>query len=118
MIVKLFEIRDDATCIAAIAIKLQRAVGYGDQAAAHNWLLAFAGWWGPTPAILFGKLQGGRLCPDPYDWPDNLRTMRAAHAFAEQHFDVLADGDVIDVRVVLGLRDTPVESNRFSGLPS
>ena len=37
---------------------------------------------------------------DPYDWCD--RTMKTAHVFIEQNFTKLNDGDVVDVRVILG----------------
>lgn len=120
MHVKLFEVRDNGTCIAAIAIRpglddIGRYVGVegaDGRLAQRRFLLGKAGFNAPTDAILFGFLDGsGGMHCDPYDWPASPRTMRAAHLMAERDWADLDDGDVLDVRVFLGERETPVESD-------
>lgn len=104
MQVKLFEIRDHATFIPAIAICME-----SDDDAEH-WLLNRAGY-GPTRCILLTRLDGGASEYDAYNWPN--RTFRGAHIYIDAHWDDLKSGDVVDARVGLGEQAFPVESERF-----
>lgn len=119
MHVKLFEVRDNATCIAAIGIRpgigdLIDVTDAGDDAlTGRRFLLGKAGLTGDHPAVLFGHLQGGMLHADPYDWPPKPRTMRVAHFMVDRDWATLEDGAVIDVRVELGERAAPVKSDRL-----
>jgi hypothetical protein len=108
MITKTFEIRDAATFIPALAIKLEPGCE------ADGYLLARAGY-GGTPEkqssyVLLAKLDGagGPLNYDRYSWPN--RTMRVAHRHIIDNFDELEPGAVIDVEFILGERAEPKQS--------
>jgi hypothetical protein len=49
---------------------------------------------------------------DCYDWPSSPRTIRVAHNYIQDHWQALADGDVIDVEFILGERPTKKTSER------
>jgi hypothetical protein len=107
MEVKLFEIRDHATFIPAIAIAID---GMTNASEAENWLARRAGYGGRC--ILLTRLGGGGPAEyDPYNWPN--RTMRGAHFLIERDWDILTSGDVVDARVGLGEAEHPVESERI-----
>jgi hypothetical protein len=106
MEVKLLEIRDRATFIPAIAISCLPA--NDDQ----RYLLRRAGYSCNDDLILFGYLQGGKLTYDVYDWNNGSRTMQVAHNYAQQHFNELKDGDVIDVEFILKETNQPKTSER------
>lgn len=123
MEIKLLEIQDRATCIAAIAIRpgtpdsMERDPRLGRQA---QFLLGKAGFnTAPSQnAILLGPLQGGKLTTDPYDHESGARTWCAAHQYIERHFDELSDGAIIDVRVITGEQpDRIVRSDAFWNEP-
>ena len=42
---------------------------------------------------------------DPYGWSSRSRTKREAHLYIRDHWDALADGDIVDVARILG--ETP-----------
>lgn len=86
---KLFEIRDKATCVPALAVRVSgddgpvmRRAGFG------------------SPMVLLTMLAHPMTQWDPYAW-SNPRTMRTAHLFIEEHWNGLVSGQVIDVRVLL-----------------
>lgn len=125
MKLKLFEIRDRGTTLSALAIQpgAPREVhGTLDQinetVAQYRHHLSRCGFeWRdgqhsePRP-ILLGDMNGRKAFNvDPYDWGD--RTWQAAHVYIEQHFDELADGAVIDVRVILGEATAPAKPDRL-----
>lgn len=105
---KTFEIRDKATFIPALAVRLFPAT---DQ---DRYLLSRAGY-GRTPGdqgkyIVVTHLSGGRdVCTyDPYKW--RSRTLTYAHLWMINNWDVLESGQVIDVEFILGERATPKAS--------
>jgi hypothetical protein len=108
--VKTFEIRDNATFIPAMAVRFENEGGieYDD------WLLSRAGFEPDRkpPAVYLIHLNSGEGRSDPYEWGSGSRTMPAAHEWIEEHWDELRSGQVIDVRVALGERTTPVETER------
>jgi hypothetical protein len=106
MKVKLFEIRDHATMIPAIAISMDVDDSINDT---ERWLLRKAGY-GSTRCILLTRLGGGHSSYDPYGWPN--RTMRGAHFLIDSNWDSLESGAVIDARVGLEETRTAVESER------
>lgn len=110
MEVKLFEIRDWKTCIAAIAIKL------GPRNDAEHWLLKDkCGYHIPNPTIHFGNAETMELTPDAYhNW--GSRTMGIAHLYVIEHWDRLESGDVIDVRFLQQETKEPVTSDRLATL--
>lgn len=90
MEVKLFEIRDRATCVPAMAVRvsrddgpIMRRAGFGD------------------PMVVLTMLATAKTEWDPYNWGPS-RTMQPAHLHIEANWDKLSSGDVIDVRVLLG----------------
>lgn len=96
MITKQLEIRDRGTMIPALAIQVSGADGY---------LMRRAGY-GEQPLVILIHLEGMHCAYDPYGWHSGARTMKQAHLHITEHFDDLADGDVIDVEFILGERPT------------
>jgi hypothetical protein len=112
MIAKTFEIRDRATFIPVMAVRLQP----GNEA--DRYLLARAGY-GTTPTrqaeyVQLFRLAGGEgdsNC-DPNVWGG--RTMPVAHQFIIDNFDALESGAVVDVQHVLAETDHPAVSERVT----
>lgn len=111
MQVKLFEIRDRATFIPAMAVKLD-----GSCTSQEDWLLSRAGY-GPCNSkdryyVYLTNLVDGTTQYDKYRWDGFSRTMTSAHGYILDHFDELISGQVIDVEFILGESTTPKESER------
>lgn len=112
MIVKCFEIRDDATFIPVIAVKTEPA----DEQ--ERYLLARCGF-GTSPEaqasyVLVGRMGGdGELHYDPHSWRYG-RTMEVAHRHIIANFDDLANGAVVDVEFLLGKREAPKLPERLT----
>lgn len=105
MITKVIEIRDRATCIPAVAIRMQAAnEGQG-------YLLRRCGFPPDGHGLVMMKLENQRATSDMYEWGG--RTMQVAHRYIEEHFDALHDGDVIDVEFILGEVATAKMSERY-----
>lgn len=121
MKLKLFEIRDRGTCISALAIKpvmptvrmtehIMADEHETERLAQYRHHLSRTGYDGS--GVLLGDMNGRKVFNvDPYDWDD--RTWRAAHVYIEEHFDSLIDGQVIDVRVILGEATEPAKPDRL-----
>lgn len=120
---KALEIRDTATFIPVIAVELvpdEPATAFaGDLLArcglceAQRWLLARCGLGMPgSYRVAVFKLQSGMSQMDPNHWGG--RTMTVAHEWIAEHWDRLKDGDVVDVRYILGDADAPAVSERFT----
>jgi hypothetical protein len=110
MKIKLFEIRDRATLIPAIAIQVKSPVND-----AERYLMKRCGFQvdeGEYHSILFGKLTGETLTADAYSWT-GPRTMGAAHIYIEENWDLLETGEVICVETILGEREEPKTSGRL-----
>jgi len=98
MTTKFLEIRDRATCIPALAIKLTRE--------SHP-IASHAGF-GEVGSILLINLAKPSVQYDPYAWnPMQGRTMIYAHHEIEKRWDTLVDGSVVDVEFLGG--ETTVE---------
>ena len=95
---KLIEIRDRATLVPGLAIKVSGDDGY---------LLRRSGF--GSPMIYLIQLATERCCYDPYHW-DNHRTMGNAHNYIAEHWDELKSGDVVDVEFILGESKAPKRS--------
>jgi hypothetical protein len=111
MIVKAIEIRDRATFIPAIAIKMSEP-----KSKAEDYLLRRCGYALNNPAIILLRMDGNsRKAPsDPYDWGD--RTMLTTHIYIMDHFDEISNGEVIDVEYILGETPTPKQSEALGEL--
>lgn len=120
MDVKLIEVRDRATFISAIAIKLS----YGTPK--ERFLMRHAGYaeaqidpqvqepLGLEPYVLFGRIDGGgTLEYDPYAWGG--RTMPVVHQYLIKHWSEVRSGDVVDVEFILGERAVAKESEMVTG---
>lgn len=102
---KTFEIRDKATFIPILAVKLNPVTDM------DRYLLARAGY-GVTVEqqseyVQLCRIAGGegKSDCDPYGWGN--RTMTTAHDFIIKNWEALASGCVIDVEYILGERDKP-----------
>ena len=96
MEIKCIEIRDEGTCIPAIAIRMIAA------GMIENRFLWRCGYPPDGSGIILLRLADQRATSDPYEWND--RTHKAAHLYIEKNWDDLFDGAVVDARAVLGER--------------
>ncbi len=96
MIIKMIEIRDSATCIAAMAIKMvaSNPIEYK--------FLWREGYPKNGSSITLMKLSDQKATNDPYDpvW-QGARTMKIAHHWIIDNFDEINSGDVVDVQLIL-----------------
>ena len=111
MDVKLFEVRDSATFIPIMCVRLTST---NDD---ETYLLSRTGY-GTTPRaqeryVLLLRLAGGRgqFTYDPND--GGARTMSTAHKYIIANWDSLVSGQVICVEHILGERPAPKRSERF-----
>ncbi len=108
MEVKMLEIRDAGTFIPALCI---RPVPENE---GQRYLLRRDGYWGDEDerCIIVVKAQCRGCSYDPYNWPNDPRTMPNAHYYIEHNWHDLQDGDVIDVEYILGESQTKKKSER------
>jgi hypothetical protein len=109
---KTFEIRDRATFIPVLAVKLN-PVTHSDR-----YLFGCAGY-GLLPQdqeryVYLCRVAGGtgKSTSDPFDWAD--RTLQIAHQYIVDHWDELASGAVVDVEHILGETTTPKQSEQWT----
>ncbi len=114
MEVKLFEIRDAATFIPILAVRLTPASG------AEAYLLARSGY-GLEPEyqgayIILCRIVGGELDAraTPNHWGQSTRTLSTAHHYIINNWEELASGDVVDVEFILGETTEPKVSERLA----
>ncbi len=109
--VKVLEVRDEATFISVMAIKMVT-----DDPVQAYYVHGRAGY-GPTSGTVILVILGNvKATNDPYDWAAlgmGPRTMSVAHQWIESRFDSLKDGDVIDVSFILGETKEIKTSERF-----
>ena len=103
---KFLEIRDSATFIPALAIKLTADDEFG------HYLLRRAGFGPNQNYIILHHLESSEFQYYPFSWPN--RTMHQAHLYIQDHFDELQSGDVIDVEFILGETMTKKLSERIT----
>jgi len=108
---KTFEIRDSATFIPMLAVKLEPACE------ADRYLLSRAGCGRELTTqsgyIQLCRIDGGEgtsQC-DPHHW--GSRTIQTAHEYIVTHWGSLSSGTVIDVEYILGETDTKKVSEAF-----
>ena len=99
---KTFEVRDRATTMPVLAVRLDPANE------AERWCHSHTGY-GIHPEsqkgfVLCMRLAGGegKFDCDPSGWGGDTRTMPIAHKFIAEHFDELETGSVVDVEFILG----------------
>ncbi len=103
MTIRQLEIRDRMTFIPVLAIKVSGEDGY---------LLRRAGFSRDYPLVIVVRLSDMKANYDPFRWMEKGRTMPIAHAWITEHFDTLADGDVVDVEFIQGETKAPKPSER------
>lgn len=105
MTTKFLEIRDRGTCIPALAFYISE----GDGPIARR-----AGF-GEVGCVYLIALATEKAAYDPYSgvW-GGARTMRVAHQWLSEHFAEVSDGQVVDVRVILGEATVPAPSDCVS----
>lgn len=108
---KTLEIRDSGTFIGALAIRMK----------ADNETQAYyfrrVGYPADGSSIMLMCLSDGKATNDPYEWSSlgvGSRTMQVAHDYVLRLFEILEDGDVVDVEAILGERDASKVSERFT----
>ncbi len=114
MEIKLFEIRDTATFIPVMAVRL---TPYSRE---EMYLLGRAGYGQDAETqgryVLLWRIAGEvhEATCDPYQWPGNpgVRTLPQAHQHIIDNWIELESGDVIDVEFILGETDAPKVSER------
>lgn len=111
---KVFEIRDRATFIPVLGVKLK----VDDLASVEAWLLRRAGYamedlLGGTFVLLTTLSSGvGRAICDPYDWGGD--TFPPAHDYIARYWDRIRSGDVIDAEFIRGESAAPKLSERIT----
>jgi hypothetical protein len=113
MVVKTIEVRDRATFIPMLAIKLEPA----DER--DRYLLARSGY-GVAPEVqaryvVLVELTSMRCQHDAYSW-GSARTIGVVHLHLEEHFDDVPNGAVIDVQFLLGETPKPKRSEALDYL--
>ena len=108
MICKTIEIRDAATFIPALAIKLDPTN------AADEYLLARAGYARDEQSefVLLVWLSRNVANYDPHAWMG--RTMPMAHQHVIDNFHALESGAVVDVEFIMGVTVKPKEAERLA----
>ena len=120
--VKLFEIRDRATFMPVMAVRLNVrhfAERSGNEDYIETWLLQRAGYGAEAingvestdPYVILVKLDGVEAKYDPFEW-HNRRTLHVAHLHIIAHWDELKSGDLIDVEFLLGETPQPKKTER------
>jgi hypothetical protein len=106
---KVFEIRDEGTRIAALAIKMESANEIEDKFLWH------CGYPRDGRGVVLMHLGTQKATSDAYAWGG--RTMPPVHLHIERHWDELSNGDVIDTRVLLGESEVAATPEIWKGIP-
>lgn len=103
---KVLEIRDKLTCIPALALMIHG--GPGDRRDHIVWRAGF----GPNGCVLLIHLQTSESHFETHEWNNGkgCRTMTTVHEHLMDNWAGIKDGDLIDVRVLLGEAKEPCES--------
>lgn len=91
---KVIEIRDEGTCISALAIRMEAANGVEDA------FLRRCGYPPGGGGVVLMDLNNQQANSDPYG--QRSGTMQIAHNFILDHWPALKEGEVVDVRVIQG----------------
>lgn len=119
MITKSFEIRDRATFIPVLGIRLV------PESEADHYLFSRSGY-GVQPAqqaeyVILVRLEGGKVNAtyNPVHWfdADGTRTLRVAHQYIIDNWYALESGEVIDVEYLLGETAEKKQSERLVPFP-
>lgn len=119
---KLFEIRDRATFMPVMAVRLLVVADCATEPdLAENWLLRRAGYapdqitrTNEEPYVILILLDGGGAEYDPFSWRRGARTVPVAHQYIIENWDQLESGQVIDVQFISGETPTAKISERLT----
>ena len=108
---KVLEVRDRATFMPVLAV----AMCPDSEQPKEARLLHSAGYTPETTLVMLTPLTGHPTVSsyDPHDW-EGSRTLSTAHAYIEEHWAELKDGDVVDVRFILNETNAPCASDFFA----
>ena len=112
MTIKTLEVRDRGTFIPVLCVDMNPSPGESE---ARRYLLRRCGYpCDGRPNVLLTRLDGdGQATNDPYGWTGSARTIPQAHNYIIEHWNEIADGDVVDVEFILGNTTTVKESERL-----
>lgn len=103
---KLIELRDHATCISAIAVRISPPF----RTSIERFLCMRAGIV-DNPCVFMASLNGNKkFTADAYDHGD--RTWTAAHDYIDKNWNQIQDCRVVDVRFILGETKEPCKSEK------
>jgi len=102
---KIFEVRDRATTMPAVAILMQPTNRREHLILRHAGYSCSPG----DDVILFGHLEGGKFAYDVYEWNGNSTRM-TAHDYISKNWAKLNSGDVICTEFIRGERTEPKET--------
>lgn len=108
MKLKILEIRDRATFIPVIAIRMS------SKDPTKRYYLKRLGFGEDYPLIELIRMDNEDCSYAPCKWDCNTRTMIEAHKYIVKNWSNLNNGDVIDVEYILGETETPKVSERFN----
>lgn len=111
MTIKTFEVRDEATFIAVVAIRM-----LADNPTQAYYIHAKSGYPKDGTSIMLMRLYDGKATNDPFAWgalTGSTRTLPIAHEWIINNFGSISDGDVIDVQFILGETTMPKVSERL-----
>jgi hypothetical protein len=112
---KVFEIRDAGTFIVVVATPIAQPFGSNSvpEHIRERWLVRRGGWESGTIAL---TRLGSRVETewDPVEWKlkTHTRTLTTAHQYIKDNWESLRSGALICVETILGLRDTPKETEQ------
>jgi hypothetical protein len=107
--IKIFEIRDRATFLPVIAVKIPgwRNIKTPDS-------VKYLVWWAGhvrDVVILYNLTNPHKMESFYGAWGD--RTYQTAHKYIFENWDMVISGQVLDIEFILGEVDTPKESQRL-----
>ena len=108
---KVIEVRDSATHIPVLAIRMLAKTGIQ-----RYYIHGRSGYPADGSCIAVIMLDDCDGNCDPYAWQN--RTMANAHNYIYEHFDELSDGDVVDVEFILGETTVKKVSERLTIHPA
>lgn len=106
--IKFFEVRDRATFIPVMAIKMS----YDATNIKEEFLISRGGFGRDNPSVILIRLSDSQASHDPYEWTGS-RTMHVAHLEISDKFDQLQSGELIDVEFILGEKKEKKKSEYY-----
>lgn len=109
--IKFFEVRDRATYIPTMAIKLDGHVTPEEEYMLHRAGFGRAADREYKGYVYLINIDRNTCQLDPFQW--GCRTIQTAHRYIQQNFDTMNSGDVVDVEFILGESTTKKVSEMY-----